>query len=245
MILGLTIYALVILVRNFVEGLRAVAVDVTLAASAMGYRPTARLFAVDLPLALPAFVAGLRVAAVSTISLVSVGAVIGTGGLGQLFIHGFQIDNPIEIWAGIVATVVLALVVDLMMVALGRVHPVGPGGPLMGDDQVASDASVWSGPDGIPTRLLEHIWYSGLAVLIAVLIALPVGMLIGHTGRGNVVAATVSNVWRALPTFGLVILVFRLAPLSIWPVLAALVVIAVPPILLNTDTGIRSIDDRP
>jgi osmoprotectant transport system permease protein len=102
--------------------------------------------------------------------------------------------------------------------------------------------SVWSGPDGIPTRLLEHVWYSGLAVLIAVLIALPVGMLIGHTGRGNVVAATVSNVWRALPTFGLVILVFRLAPLSIWPVLAALVVIAVPPILLNTDTGIRSID---
>jgi osmoprotectant transport system permease protein len=119
-ILGLTIYALVILVRNLVEGLRAVAVDVTLAASAMGYRPTARLFAVDLPLALPAFVAGLRVAAVSTISLVSVGAVIGTGGLGQLFIHGFQIDNPIEIWTGIVATVVLALVVDLMLLALGR-----------------------------------------------------------------------------------------------------------------------------
>lgn len=102
--------------------------------------------------------------------------------------------------------------------------------------------SVWSGPDGIPTRLLEHVWYSALAVLIAVLVALPVGLLIGHTGRGNLLAATTSNVWRALPTLGLVILVFRLAPLSIWPVLATLVVIAVPPILLNADTSIRSID---
>jgi osmoprotectant transport system permease protein len=119
-ILGLTVYALVILVRNLVEALRAVPSEVIGAASAMGYRQTARLFAVELPLAVPAIIAGLRVAAVSTISLVSVGAVIGTGGLGQLFIHGFQIDNPIEIWAGIVATVLLALTVDLLLVAFGR-----------------------------------------------------------------------------------------------------------------------------
>ena len=90
------------------------------AAAAMGYRETRRLFAVELPLALPAILAGLRVAAVSTISLVSVGALIGSGGLGQLFIHGFQIDNPIEIWTGIVLTVVLALVFDLLIVGSGR-----------------------------------------------------------------------------------------------------------------------------
>jgi osmoprotectant transport system permease protein len=105
-----------------------------------------------------------------------------------------------------------------------------------------SQSSVWSGPDGIPARLLEHVWYSGLSVLIAALIALPIGLLIGHTGRGSLLAATLSNFWRALPTLGLVILVFRLEPLSIWPVLVALVVIAIPPILLNTDVGIRSID---
>jgi osmoprotectant transport system permease protein len=86
----------------------------------MGYKETKRLFAVELPLALPAIVAGLRVATVSTISLVSVGALIGTGGLGQLFIHGFQIDNPIEIWTGILLTVVLALVFDLLIVGGGR-----------------------------------------------------------------------------------------------------------------------------
>jgi len=107
-----------------------------------------------------------------------------------------------------------------------------------------SQSSVWSGPDGIPARLLEHIWYSGFAVLVAALIALPLGLLTGHTGRGSPLAAALSNLWRALPTLGLVILVFRLAPLSIWPVLVALVVIAVPPILLNTDVGIRSVDPR-
>jgi osmoprotectant transport system permease protein len=102
--------------------------------------------------------------------------------------------------------------------------------------------AVWSGPDGIPARLLEHVWYSGLAILVAVMVAVPLGLLIGHTGRGSLVAATISNVWRALPTLGLVIIVFRLAPLSIWPVLVTLVVIAIPPILLNTDVGIRSVD---
>jgi osmoprotectant transport system permease protein len=85
----------------------------------MGYRETARLLRVELRLALPVIIAGLRVATVSTISLVSVGALIGTGGLGQLFIQGFQIDNPIEIWAGIVATILLALVADLLIVGVG------------------------------------------------------------------------------------------------------------------------------
>jgi osmoprotectant transport system permease protein len=119
-IIGLTIYSLVILVRNLVEGLRAVPPEIKDAATGMGYRPTRRLLTVELPLALPAIVAGLRVAAVSNISLVSVGALIGTGGLGQLFIHGFQIDNPIEIWTGIAVTIALALVVDLLIVGGGR-----------------------------------------------------------------------------------------------------------------------------
>jgi osmoprotectant transport system permease protein len=105
-----------------------------------------------------------------------------------------------------------------------------------------TDSANWSGPDGIPTRLLEHIWYSVLGVVIAAIIALPIGLLIGHTGRGSLFAATLSNFARALPTLGLVVIVFRLAPLSVWPVIVALVVIAIPPILLNTDVGIRSID---
>ena len=105
-----------------------------------------------------------------------------------------------------------------------------------------TQSEQWSGPDGIPARLLEHIWYSALGVGIAALIALPIGLLIGHTGRGSLLAATLSNFWRALPTLGVVTIVFRLQPLSVWPVIVALVAIAIPPILLNTDVGIRSID---
>ena len=105
-----------------------------------------------------------------------------------------------------------------------------------------TSSEQWSGPDGIPARLLEHIWYSALGVFVAALIALPAGLLIGHTGRGSLSANTLSNFSRALPTLGLVILVFRIEPLSIWPVLVALVVIAIPPIMLNTEVGIRAID---
>jgi osmoprotectant transport system permease protein len=105
-----------------------------------------------------------------------------------------------------------------------------------------TSSEQWSGPDGISARLLEHIWYSALGVVVAALIALPAGLLIGHTGRGSLAANTMSNFWRALPTLGVVILVFRIEPLSIWPVLVALVVIAIPPIMLNTEVGIRAID---
>lgn len=104
-------------------------------------------------------------------------------------------------------------------------------------------SAQWSGPEGIPARLLEHLWYSALGVGIAALIALPLGLLIGHTGRGSLFASTLTNFARALPTLGLVTLIFRLSPLSVWPVIVALVAIAIPPILLNTDVGIRAIDD--
>ncbi len=120
-VIALATYSLVILVVNLVEGLRGVPRDVVEAATAMGYRPLDRLLRVELPLSVPTLVAGLRAATVSTISLVTVGALIGTGGLGQLFIHGFQVDNSTEIWTGLVATVGLALVSDLFIVSAGQV----------------------------------------------------------------------------------------------------------------------------
>ena len=101
---------------------------------------------------------------------------------------------------------------------------------------------TWAGPDGVPARMLEHLWYSGLALSAAAAIALPIGFLVGHSGRGGALTGALANAWRALPTLGVVVLVFRLEPLSIWPVLRALVVVAGPPILLNADAGIRAVD---
>ncbi|MEU6820655.1 ABC transporter permease [Streptomyces atriruber] len=100
----------------------------------------------------------------------------------------------------------------------------------------------WTGPDGIGHRLVEHLQYSLLATLIAAAIALPVGLLIGHTGRGAFVAINLSSFGRALPTVGLVVLVFLASGLSMWPVYIALVALAVPSIVTNTYAGMTAVD---
>lgn len=120
-VVALTIYTAALLVRSVADSLAAVPGHVTAAATAIGYRPLARFLAVELPLAVPVLIAGLRVAAVTNISLVSVGALIGVGGLGQLFTEGFQRDIPEEIGVGIATSVLLALVVDALLLLLGRV----------------------------------------------------------------------------------------------------------------------------
>ena len=120
-IIALTVYTVALLVRTVSDALSAVPPVVVNAATAMGYTPLRRFVAVELPLSVPVVVAGLRVAAVSSISLVTVGAVIGFGGLGKMFTDGFQRGIPAEIVTGIVLVLVLALVVDGLLLLLGRV----------------------------------------------------------------------------------------------------------------------------
>ncbi|ETK31901.1 ABC transporter permease subunit [Microbispora corallina] len=105
------------------------------------------------------------------------------------------------------------------------------------------DSANWSGPDGIPTRLLEHLEFSAAAFLIAAVVAVPLGMLIGHTGRGALLVVVSANAARALPTLGLLVLVVLLIGVgTVLPVLIPLVVLAVPPILVNTYEGVRGVD---
>lgn len=119
-VVALTIYTVALLVRSIADALDAVPSVVVAAATAMGYTPLRRFVAVELPLAVPVTVAGLRVAAVSNMSLVTVGAIVGIGGLGVLFTDGFQRDIPAEILTGIVLVMVLALVVDALLLVAGR-----------------------------------------------------------------------------------------------------------------------------
>jgi osmoprotectant transport system permease protein len=119
-ILAMALYTLVILVRNIVEGLRAVPGNVTDAATGLGYGRMRRFFAVELPLAVPTITAGLRLATVSTISLITVGGAIGKGALGRMFSDGIERQIDSELWAGIVAVIVLALIADTLILALGR-----------------------------------------------------------------------------------------------------------------------------
>jgi len=105
-----------------------------------------------------------------------------------------------------------------------------------------TDPAQWSGPDGIPVRTLQHLYYSLLATAIAAAIALPIGVFIGHTGRGALFAVNLTNLGRAIPTLGIIILVFTLAGFGIVPVLVALTALAVPPIVTNSYIGVRSVD---
>lgn len=118
-VVAMTLYTLIILVRNIVESVRAVPDPVVGAADGMGYRRFVRFVTVELPLALPGIIAGLRLATVSTVSLISVGALSGRGGLGRLFADGRRRGIVVELWSGIVAIVVLALVLDAILVLIG------------------------------------------------------------------------------------------------------------------------------
>lgn len=117
-LIGLTIYTLLILFRNIVEGLRGVPHDVSEAARALGYSRTKQLFTVELPIALPVIMAGIRIAAVTIIGLVTVTALIGQGGLGRLFITGFTLHFTTPLIVGFVLSVVLAVAVDMCLVAV-------------------------------------------------------------------------------------------------------------------------------
>jgi osmoprotectant transport system permease protein len=119
-VIALAIYTVALLVRTIADALAAVPSMVVAAATAMGFRPARRFVSVELPLAVPVLIAGLRVATVANISLVSVGALVGLGGLGALFTEGFQRGNTVEVLTGIVLTVLLALAADAALLGIGR-----------------------------------------------------------------------------------------------------------------------------
>jgi osmoprotectant transport system permease protein len=118
--IGLVSYTLLILIRNIVAGLRTVPEDVKDAARGMGYGRRQLLWRVELPLAVPAIAAGVRVATVSTIGLVTVAALIGKGGLGQLILEGLRILYPTEILTGALLSVVVALIADALLLVAER-----------------------------------------------------------------------------------------------------------------------------
>jgi osmoprotectant transport system permease protein len=111
------------------------------------------------------------------------------------------------------------------------------------------DPAHWSGPDGIPIRLLEQVGISGISLLIAAAIALPVGVWIGHTGRAATLAVNVANVGRAIPSLAAIGII---APITqafdpelgfkVYPTLFAMIILAIPPILVNTYAGVSGVD---
>ena len=104
-----------------------------------------------------------------------------------------------------------------------------------------TDPANWAGPGGIPARLLEHLGYSGLTLLLAVVVAVPLGLWVGHTGRGSGVVVGLAGALRALPTLGLLTLFTLLLGLGLVPPIVALVLMAIPPILSGSYAGVANV----
>jgi len=120
-LIALVLYALLVLVRNSLAGLTQVPAEVRDAAAGMGYGRLGRLWRIELPLALPGILTGLRLATVSTVALVTVGSLIGQGGLGEMILGGFRNNfYKAEIMTGTVLCVALALVLDVVLASVGR-----------------------------------------------------------------------------------------------------------------------------
>jgi osmoprotectant transport system permease protein len=105
-----------------------------------------------------------------------------------------------------------------------------------------TDSAQWSGDDGVPHRMVEHLGYTVETVVIASLIAIPLGLWIGHTGRFRTAAVAVTGAMRALPTLGLLTGIVLLTGIGLTPPLIALVVLAVPPLLAGGYAGLESVD---
>jgi len=113
-----------------------------------------------------------------------------------------------------------------------------------------ADPAHWTGADGIPTRLIEHLTVSGLSLLVAALVALPLGLYIGHTGRGALLAVNVANVGRAVPSYAVLVMILpislRFFPqtggLDFIPTFGAMTLLAIPPIVINAYAGLREVD---
>ena len=112
-----------------------------------------------------------------------------------------------------------------------------------------TDPEHWVGASGVPNRLLEHVVLSGAALAIATAIAIPAGIYVGHTGRGVALSANAANIGRALPSLAVIAIVLPItaafdnqAGFKVYPTLIAMIVLAIPPILVNTQTGVREVD---
>ena len=105
-----------------------------------------------------------------------------------------------------------------------------------------TDPVHWAGTAGIPNRVFEHVWLSGLTVLVGTAVAVPIGLAIGHTGRGAFLVVSVANLGRALPSYALLLIFFTFFGIGFATAFPALLALTIPPILTGTSVGVKEVD---
>ncbi len=229
----------------------------------MGLSKRQLLWRVEVPLAMPVIIAGLRIATVSAIALITIASLIGRGGFGQFILEGLNTFFWTPLLVGVVLSVALAFVADIAAAHRAAVrHAVGEGSGTSGGCDMNGlldglqwlfDGANWSGVDGIPARVWEHVQLSAISLVIATMIAMPLGLWIGHSRRGQFWTVQLANVGRSIPSLAVLsiafLLVLKLVPddsaqlaFGFLPTIVALTLLGIPVILINTYVGIQQVD---
>ena len=241
-------YTVLILFRNTLAGLRSVPDDVLEAARGMGLTRNQTLLRVELPLAVPAIIAGLRIAVVSTIALATVAAFVVSKGLGGPILGALRLDFRTEIIAAGALAVGLAIVADgLLVLDPARRDSLGDREErdviLAGLDVFANSLDfIVDRRELLLDKTWEHVELSIAALLLSILIAVPIGVALGHLHRGSFLAVNLANIGRALPTLVVIAVGFTIFGIGYTNVIVALVILGVPPILTNAYVAVDEVD---
>ena len=243
--IALVSYTLLILFRNILTGLREVPPDALEAAQAMGLTRRQTLLRVELPLAMPAIMAGIRIATVTIISLATVAAFIGVGGLGEPIFnaHPDRLQDAVHRRrgagraAGAGHRCGCSSLVQRLLTPWARakvrlsMHSIIDAFQFIGDNL-----------HFMLTKTLEHLALSGAAIAVSLVIAIPLGVTLGHLHRGSFLAINASNIGRALPSLAIISIGIGILGIGFINVMVAMVVLAVPPMLTNAYVAVDGVD---
>ena len=234
-VIALVAYAQLLLIRNVLVGFDGVPEEAIEAARGLGYGPVDLVLKVRLPLALPAILAGLRVTTVSTIALLTIGGLIGQGGLGTLLNDGFQRD----IYAQILVSLVLIVVLGDRRRPAAAARPAhalslaaGAAMSLIGKGVTwLNDVQSYKGSDGVIHLAASHLEVTVISMGLAAAVSLPIGIALGHIRRGGPLVTLLANATRAVPTLGLLYLLaeFPTFGVSRKTAIISLAIFAIPP----------------
>ncbi len=262
-LIALTAYTLQIIFRNIITGLDNVPADARDAGRGMGLTDRQLLWRVELPLAVPDIIAGLRIATTTTVGLATLAVFAGAGGLGEQIVTGSNITFKTGVVAAGGLAVLLALVArrdaargaardDTVAEGAARMMVDLPLG-FLSDFSNAFDfifntreAQTGGVQVGGLAEVLEFTWehlkVSGAAIGVACAVAIPAGLVLGHAGKGELLAISISNIGRAVPSLALIAFFVAYLGVGFTNVTLALVLLAIPPILTNTYVGVRQVD---
>ena len=251
--IALVSYVLLIIFRNILTGLDNVPEDTKDAGRGMGLTDRQLLWRVEVPLALPEIMAGLRIAVTTTVGLATLAFFAGAGGLGEQIFADITFKSNV-VTAGGLAVLLAALLDGGDPARAAHDHSLDPGGGgamnefvdaiqfIFNEHESPAGGAQVGGLSNMWDLMSEHLQLSVVAMAIACALSIPLGLWLGHIGKGGFLAINASNVGRAVPSLALIAFFVAYIGVGFTNLTLALVLLAIPPILTNTYTGVRQVE---